>query len=96
MKSGLKIGVLAVQGAFIEHKRMLESLGCECVELRQKSDICDLDGLVLPGGCLLYTSIIEKLLKNPEIVCHKPIYAAIAGSDLLSGCLLYTSMWYTR
>ena len=27
MKSGLKIGVLAVQGAFIEHKRMLESLG---------------------------------------------------------------------
>ena len=41
MKSGLKIGVLAVQGAFIEHKRMLESLGCECVELRQKSDICD-------------------------------------------------------
>ena len=37
MKSGLKIGVLAVQGAFIEHKRMLESLGCECVELRKKS-----------------------------------------------------------
>lgn len=35
MKSGLKIGVLAVQGAFIEHKRMLESLGCECVELRK-------------------------------------------------------------
>ena len=50
MKSGLKIGVLAVQGAFIEHKRMLETLGCECVELRKKSDICDLDGLVLPGG----------------------------------------------
>ena len=50
MKSGLKIGVLAVQGAFIEHKRMLESLGCECVELRKKSDICDIDGLVLPGG----------------------------------------------
>ena len=35
MKSGLKIGVLAVQGAFIEHKRMLESLGCECIELRR-------------------------------------------------------------
>ena len=35
MKSGLKIGVLAVRGAFIEHKRMLESLGCECVELRK-------------------------------------------------------------
>ena len=33
MKSGLKIGVSAVQGAFIEHKRMLgQSLGCECVK----------------------------------------------------------------
>ena len=29
--------------------------------------------------------IIEKLLKNPEIVCHKPVYTAIAGSDLLTG-----------
>ena len=46
----MKIGILAVQGAFIEHRKMLESLGCECVELRQKSDICYLDGLVLPGG----------------------------------------------
>lgn len=64
MKSGLKIGVLAVQGAFIEHKRMLESLGCECVELRQKSDICDLDGLVLPGG---ESTVQGKLLR--ELIC---------------------------
>ena len=64
MKSGLKIGVLAVQGAFIEHKRMLESLGCECVELRQKSDICDLDGLVLPGG---ESTVQGKLLRELDI-----------------------------
>ena len=35
----MKIGVLALQGAFIEHKKMIESLGTECVELRQKSDL---------------------------------------------------------
>lgn len=64
MKSGLKIGVLAVQGAFIEHKRMLESLGCECVELRQKSDICDLDGLVLPGG---ESTVQGKLLRELDM-----------------------------
>lgn len=64
MKSGLKIGVLAVQGAFIEHKRMLETLGCECVELRKKSDICDLDGLVLPGG---ESTVQGKLLR--ELIC---------------------------
>ena len=46
----MRIGVLAVQGAFIEHERMLEGLGAECVELRQRRDIEGLDGLVLPGG----------------------------------------------
>lgn len=46
----MKIGILAVQGAFIEHKKILEQLGAECVELRQASDISNLDGIVLPGG----------------------------------------------
>ena len=31
-----KVGILALQGAFIEHKKILESLGAECVEIRQK------------------------------------------------------------
>lgn len=45
------IGILAVQGAFIEHKQMLESLGARCIELRNKADLAvPLDGLVLPGG----------------------------------------------
>ena len=46
----MKIGILAVQGAFIEHKRILKQLGAECIELRKESDISNLDGLVLPGG----------------------------------------------
>lgn len=46
----MKIGVLAVQGAFIEHRRMLESLGAECVEIRQKADLEGIQGIVLPGG----------------------------------------------
>ncbi|MGN0173112.1 MAG: pyridoxal 5'-phosphate synthase glutaminase subunit PdxT [Acutalibacteraceae bacterium] len=47
----MKIGVLAIQGAFEEHIKMLESLGADCVELRSKSDIDEsLDGIVLPGG----------------------------------------------
>lgn len=46
----MKIGILAVQGAFIEHERILRQLGVECVELRQASDISELDGLILPGG----------------------------------------------
>ena len=47
----MKIGVLAVQGAFIEHEKVLSELGAECVELRKAEDLqADFDGLVLPGG----------------------------------------------
>ena len=46
----MRIGVLAVQGAFAEHERVLRALGADCVELRQKKDIAGIDGLVLPGG----------------------------------------------
>ena len=89
MKSGLKIGVLAVQGAFIEHKRMLESLGCECVELRQKSDICDIDALVLPGG---ESTVQGKLLRGldmfdalkEKIANGLPVLATCAGLILLA------------
>jgi 5'-phosphate synthase pdxT subunit len=46
-----RIGVLAVQGAFAEHERMLSRLGARCVELRQASDLRGgFDRLVLPGG----------------------------------------------
>ena len=85
----MKIGILAVQGAFAEHKKMLESLGCECVELRQKSDICALDGLVLPGG---ESTVQRKLLHELDmfqtiqnmIMNGIPTLATCAGLILLS------------
>ena len=47
----IKIGVLAVQGAFAEHRQILEKLGVETFEIRQLRDLeQDFDGLVLPGG----------------------------------------------
>ena len=47
----MKIAVLAVQGAFIEHEKALQRLGAETVELRKAEDLeQDFDGLVLPGG----------------------------------------------
>ena len=46
-----RVGVLAVQGAFAEHERMLARLGAQTVELRQASDLeKGFDRLVLPGG----------------------------------------------
>lgn len=47
----IKIGVLAVQGAFAEHRQILQKLGVETFEIRQLRDLeQDFDGLILPGG----------------------------------------------
>ena len=46
----MRVGVLALQGAFAAHSRVLGSLGVTTVEVRTPADLVDLDGLVLPGG----------------------------------------------
>lgn len=46
----MKIGVLALQGAFREHAAMLQRLGAETVEVRLPEQLDGLDGLVIPGG----------------------------------------------
>ncbi|MEX2211509.1 MAG: pyridoxal 5'-phosphate synthase glutaminase subunit PdxT [Gaiellaceae bacterium] len=46
----MKIGVLAVQGAFREHTVVLRRLGAEVVEVRKPEHLEGLDGLVIPGG----------------------------------------------
>jgi pyridoxal 5'-phosphate synthase pdxT subunit len=46
----LRIGVLAVQGNFREHVRMLRRLGVDPVEVRKAAQLDGLDGLVIPGG----------------------------------------------
>ena len=35
----MRIGILALQGAFAEHRSMLEGLGADCVEIRQRADL---------------------------------------------------------
>lgn len=86
----MKIGILAVQGAFIEHKKRLEELGAECFEIRNKSDlIYEIDGLVLPGG---ESTVQGKLLKELElfdqlqerIKSGLPVLATCAGLILLA------------
>ena len=49
-KKNLKIGVLALQGAFIEHSRILQQLGVETSEIRLPGQLTELDGLIMPGG----------------------------------------------
>ena len=47
---GPPVGVLALQGAFREHRQALERLGAEAREVRLPADLAGLRGLVMPGG----------------------------------------------
>ena len=46
----MKVGVLALQGAFREHREVLDALGIECVEVRLPEHLGGIDALILPGG----------------------------------------------
>ena len=86
----IQIGVLAVQGAFIEHEHILQSLGAEVFEIRQLLDLeRPIDGLVLPGG---ESTVQGKLLRDlglfeplrKKIVEGLPVLATCAGAILLA------------
>ncbi|MDD7403143.1 MAG: pyridoxal 5'-phosphate synthase glutaminase subunit PdxT [Butyribacter sp.] len=86
----MKIAVSAVQGAFIEHEKMLESLGAEVIELRKKEDLEQpFDGLVLPGGeSTVQGKLLEELgmfsyLKE-KVQGGMPVLATCAGLILLA------------
>ena len=89
----MKIGVLAVQGAFIEHEKMIEALGHEAFEIRQKRDLeQEFDGLILPGG---ESTVMGKLLRNlglfeplqQKITQGMPVLGTCAGLILLASKL---------
>ena len=46
----MRIGVLALQGAFVEHEKMLRRLGAEVAEVRLPEHLEGLGGLIIPGG----------------------------------------------
>jgi len=86
----MKIGILALQGAFVEHKAMLDKLGIDSFEIRQLKDIeQDFDGLILPGG---ESSVMGKLLRDlglfdplrEKIKNGLPVFGTCAGMILLA------------
>ena len=100
----MRIGILALQGAFAEHRDMLESLGADCTEIRQRKDFReDLDALILPGG---ESTVMKKLLGelgllNPirkSIEDGMPVMGTCAGLILLrnhAGYCQAQRLWQT-
>ena len=84
------IGILALQGAFLEHGQMLEGLGVEHFEIRQLDDLNrPMDGLILPGG---ESTAMGKLMDcldmlqplRERIAGGLPVFGTCAGMILLA------------
>ena len=90
MDRKLKIGVLALQGGFIEHIRRLQSLQVDTFEIRKKIDLQrEMDGLVLPGGESTTMGILLKELDMFDDIKLKidnglPVFGTCAGMILLA------------
>lgn len=86
----MQIGILALQGAFIEHEHMLSQLGVSSFEIRQKKDLeKELDGLIIPGG---ESTVQGKLMRELDLfqpIKEKienglPVFGTCAGLLLLA------------
>src|SRR6476469_5318808 len=85
----MKIGVLALQGAFREHIEALHKLGVDTVEVRLPEQLEQLDGLIIPGGestAIGKLAVKYGLQKAIQAYAGEgnPVYGTCAGMILLS------------
>lgn len=90
---GPRVGVLALQGDFREHARVLSALGASVELIRRPEELAVIDGLVIPGG---ESTVMDKLsraygLADPvrdAIAAGLPVYGTCAGLIMLADTLL--------
>lgn len=85
----MKIGVLSLQGAFIEHVAMVQKLGVESVQVRTPKELEGCDGLIIPGGESTAITLLMEKSGLWEVLeewreQQKPIFGTCAGIILLS------------
>ena len=85
----MRIGVLALQGAFREHLETLHAIGVEGVRVREPADLADVSGLILPGGeSTTMRQLIERWgLREPILdlaASGAPVFGTCAGMIVLA------------
>jgi 5'-phosphate synthase pdxT subunit len=85
----MKIGVLALQGAFAEHVEVLKSLGNEAGEVRTPAELAEVDGLIIPGGeSTTFSKLAAEfgLIEPLRRICQtgKPVWGTCAGMIFLA------------
>jgi pyridoxal 5'-phosphate synthase pdxT subunit len=83
-----KVGVLSLQGDFAAHGAAVERAGGEPVYVRDREQLAEIDGLIIPGGesttmlkLLNYEGLLEPLT---EFGRHKPVFGTCAGAILMA------------
>lgn len=84
-----KIGVLALQGDFDAHQKMLDRLSVQSLQIRTREQLNDIDGLIIPGG---ESTTLIKLMRAFDLIepisqfyeKGKPIFGTCAGSILVA------------
>ena len=83
-----KVGVLSLQGDFAAHGAALERAGAEPVYVREREQLNDIDGLILPGGesttmlkLMNYEGLFEPIV---EFGRNKPMFGTCAGAILMA------------
>ena len=85
----MKVGILALQGAFAVHEEMLQGLGADTVQVRTPQDLGLVDALVMPGG---ESTTMSHLLTTSELFdpiaerinSAMPVFGTCAGMILLA------------
>jgi len=93
MNNKKRIGVLALQGAFVEHITSLKKLKVEALAIRSAQDLMSLDGLIIPGGesttigrLMVHYGFVEALRELSQN--GFPIFGTCAGMILLAKSVL--------
>lgn len=84
-----KIGVLAIQGDFLEHRQMLERLGMEAPEIRLPRQLDDVDGLIIPGGESTTIAQLMDIYGFRDVLTQKvkngmPVWGTCAGMIVIA------------
>src|SRR5688572_25624519 len=85
----MKVGVLAIQGDFAAHARMLAKSGVEAVEVRRFEQLAEVDGLIIPGG---ESTTMLKVMREERLIdpirdfalAGKAVFGTCAGAIMLA------------
>lgn len=90
----MRVGVLALQGAFVEHQASIGQLGYDCIQVKKPIDLVEITHLILPGGestaigFLLDKTGLFEPIKHKVLIGELALFGTCAGAILMAQTVL--------